>query len=126
MNDVDIIPALTALCRLLSSAPVTMGDVQQELAELGVEATVQAKPGTDAPAFVHVTLPEASGVTLDALCDEFGPYRALPRTQRNAPIEYLFRVDWPDYPYTCALVAEKRPDRSAVEAVAVRRDVRLD
>ena len=126
VNDTDIIDTLTDLCRLLSSAPLTVDDVERQVAELEVEATVHAEPGTDEPAFVHVKVPETSQVTLDALCETFGPYRQLPRPQRNAPVPYMFRVDRPDAPYTCAVVARKRPEQSRIEAVDLRRDVRLE
>jgi hypothetical protein len=110
----------------MSSAPLTMGDLRSHLDKLPVAASAQAEPGSDAPAFVRLTLAQSNRLTLRALEEAFGKYKRLPRLHRNAPNEFIIRVDLTGYPYTCALIAEKKPDQRAVQAVTVRRDVRLE
>jgi hypothetical protein len=114
------------LCHLLSGDPLTVDDVRRELADLPVRAAVEPEPGTDAPAFVRLTLSESSQLTLEVLQEAFGPYSRLPRSDRQAPLEFIFQADWVGTPYTCALIVEKEQDQPAVQAVAVRRDIRLD
>ena len=126
MAKTDLISVLTDLCGLLSSDPLTVDDVLPELAELPLQAAVEPKPGGDAPAFVRLTLPESSELTLDTLQESFGSYSRLPRMHRQAPIEYIFLVDTAGTPFTCALIVEKEEGHSAVQVVTVRRDIRLD
>jgi hypothetical protein len=126
MVKTDLISILTNLCDLLSSDPLTVNDVLPELVELPLDAVVEPKPGRDAPAFVRLTLPESSELTLETLQESFGSYIRLPRSHRLAPIEYTFLVDTAGTPFTCALIVEKEEGHSAVHAVTVRRDIRLD
>ena len=123
---VDTIAVLKDLCQVMSSAPLIMADLRAHLDKLPLPASAQAEPGTDAPAFVRLTLPESSPLTLRALKKEFGTSKQLPRLHRNAPDEYIIRVDLAGTPYTCALIAEKKPGETAVQAVTVRRDIRLE
>jgi hypothetical protein len=114
------------LCRLLSCDPLTVDDVRRELGELPVPAAVEPEPGTDAPAFVLLRLPESCQLTLDALKEAFGSYSQLPRLHRQAPDEFIIYVESPGTPYTCALVVEQKQDGSAIQSVTIRRDIRLD
>ena len=125
-NEIDVVSILMALCRLLARDPLTMDDVRPELADLPVPATVEPEPGTDAPAFVQLTLSKPSPLTLDALAEAFGSYSRLPRSDRQAPTEFIFYVDWPDFPYTCALIAEQALDQADLQTVTIRRDIRLE
>ncbi len=125
-NEIDVVSILTALCRLLARDPLTIEDVRPELADLPLGATVRPEPGTDAPAFVRLTLPQSSRLTLDTLEEAFGPYSRLPRSRPQAPNKFIFYVDLADYPYTCALIAEQALDQSNLQTVAVRRDIRLE
>ena len=125
VNKINIVSILTAICRLLSRDPLTVEDVQSELADLPLAATIEPEPGTVTPAFVRVVLPASSQLSLDILQEAFGPHSELPRLHRKAGAEYIFYVDYPEYPYTCALIAETSLDQAAIQAVSVRRDIRL-
>ena len=125
-NEIDTIGILTGICRLLSRDPLTVDDVRPELAELALATTIEPKPGTDIPAFVRLVLPEANQLSLDVLQEAFGPHTELPRLHRQAGAEYIFYVDWAEYPYTCALIAETSLEQAAILAVTVRRDIRLE
>jgi hypothetical protein len=86
---------------------------------------VEAEPGSEAPAFVRLRMPPGARLTLEALQEAFGPSRQLPGMGRGAPAEYIIYVDLEGAPYACALVIEKEQEKPEVEAVTVRRDVRL-
>ena len=125
-NGIDVIVILTAICRLLSRDPLTVDDVRPEVADLPLAATIEPKPGTDIPAFVRLILPESSRLSLDSLQEAFGPSSELPRLHRQAGAEFIFYVDWAEFPYTCALIVETSLEQSAIVAVTVRRDIRLE
>ena len=101
---------LKDLCHLLSDDPLTVNDVQRALAEMPVKAAVEPEPGTDAPAFVRLSLRASGQLTLDSLQEAFGSFRRLPSMHRGAPAEHICHFDLKDMPYTCALIAEKEPD----------------
>lgn len=122
---VDILSVLKDLCRLMSSAPLTVVEVRKKLAGMPFRSSVAAEPGSSAPAFARLEMPPGAGLTLEALQHEFGPAHQAPGMGRGAPAEYLIYVDLPGYPYTCALVIEKELEKPSVEAVTVRRDIRL-
>jgi len=126
LNEFELIGILTVICRLLSGDPLTVDHVRPELADLPLAATIEPKPGTDAPAFVRLTLPESSGLGLDTLQKAFGPYSEIPRLHRQAGAEFIFYVNWAETPYTCALIAETSLEQAAILAVTVRRDIRLE
>jgi len=121
----NILPILKDLLRLLSSAPLNVTDVQQKLAVLGVNAIVSPVPGKEEPAFVRLDVPVGIGLTLESLAQEFGPYKQLPSMHRGKAIKYIYRIDFPEKPYVCALIADQRRDASTIEAVTLRRDIRL-
>ncbi len=125
-NEIDTITILTAICRLLSRDPLTVDDVRTELADLPLAATIEPEPGTVTPAFVRLVLPASSQMSLDILQETFGPHSELPRLHRQAGAEFIFYVAWAEYPYTCALIAETSLDQAAIQAVTVRRDIRLE
>ncbi len=124
-NPVDILSVLKDLCRLMSSAPLTVDEVRKNLAGTPFRTAFGTEPGSNAPAFARLAMPAGTGLTLEALQREFGPADRAPGTGRGAPDEYLIYVDLPGYPYTCALVIEKQQEQPSVEAVTVRRDIRL-
>ncbi len=126
VNDINVVSILTAICRLLSRDPLTLDDVRPELADLPLAATIEPVPGTVTPAFVRLVLPVFNKLSLDIMQEAFGPYSELPRLHRQAGAEFIFYVDWADYPYTCALIAETSFDQGAIQAVTVRRDIRLE
>ncbi len=126
VSDSNIVSILTAICRLLSRDPLTLDDVRPELADLPLVATIEPEPGTVTPAFVRLVLPASSQLSLDILQEAFGPPSELPRLHRQAGAEFIFYVDWAEYPYTCALIAETSLDQAAIQAVTVRRDIRLE
>jgi hypothetical protein len=103
-----------------------MADVRPVVSELPLTATVEPEPGTDTPAYIRLLLPESSQLTLETLQESFGPYKKLPRMHRRTGDKFIFYVDWPEYPYTCALIAETSLDQEWVQAVTVRRDIRLE
>lgn len=121
-----VLSMLKDLCHLLASDPLTVEDVQARLADMPVKAAVEPEPGSDAPAFVRLSLRASGRLTLDSLQGAFGPFRRLPAMHRGAPEEHICRLDHEGTPYTCALIAEKEPGDAAVLAVSVRRDIRLD
>jgi len=126
VNEINIVSILTAICRLLSHDPLTVDDVRPELANLPLAATIEPEPGTVSPAFVRLVLPASSQLSLDILQEAFGPHSELPRLHRQAGFEFIFYVDWAEYPYTCALIAETSMDQAVIQAVTVRRDIRLE
>ena len=125
LDATQTVSLLADLCRLMSQAPLTVDDVKADTAKLPLKASVQPEPGTDAPAFVRLELPDSCQLTLDDL-SEFGPYKRLPRLHREGPDEFIFHFDLPEYPYTSALIIEKLPDEPTAKAVTVRRDIRLE
>ena len=126
VNEINIVSILTAICRLLSRAPLTVDDVRPELADLPLAVTIEPEPGTETPAFVRLVLPATSQLSLDILQEVFGPHSELPRLHPQAGAEFIFYVDWAEYPYTCALIAETSLEKAAIQAVTVRRDIRLE
>ncbi len=126
VNDIDVVSILIELCHLLSRDPLKLDDVRPKLADLPITAAVEPEPGTEIPAFVCLTLPESSHLTLDALREIFGSYSELPRLHRQAHAEFIFYPDWPGSPYTCALIAETKSKQAPVRALTIRRDMRLE
>ena len=126
VDEKDIVSIVTGLCQLLSRDPLTMEDVRPEVSELPLTATVEPEPGSDTPAYVRLLLPESSQLTLETLQESFGPYKKLPRMHRRTGDKFIFYVDWDEYPYTCALIAETSLEQAAILAVTVRRDIRLE
>ena len=122
---IHMLNVLQDLCLLLSRDPLTVAEVKHSLASLPLHATVEREPGSTAPAFVRFALPDSVRLTLDDLQSTFGPARQLPGLHRGAPLEYLISVDRLGAPYTCALLIEAYADAPFVEAVTVRRDIRL-
>lgn len=122
---INLLGTLQDLCRQLSRDPLTVADVKQSLASLPLKAVVERAPGSTAPGFVRIALPTNAHLTLEELESVFGPANELPGLHRCAPLEYLITVDTPGAPYTCALLIEKRDEAPFVEAVTVRRDIRL-
>ncbi len=126
VGDIDIVSILGDICSLLSLDPLRVDDVRTVLAFLPLSVAVEPVPGTDMPAFVRLVLPESSRLTLDTLQDPFGSYTELPRLHRQAPAEFIYYPDSGDAPYTCALIAETDSEQAAVQAVTIRRDIRLE
>ena len=126
VDEMDVVSIVTDLCQLLSRDPLTMEDVRPEVSELPLTATVEPEPGSDTPAYVRLLLPESSQLSLETLQESFGPYKKLPRMHRRTGDKFIFYVDWAEYPYTCALIAETQLDQEGVQAITVRRDIRLE
>jgi hypothetical protein len=124
-NTGELMNLLKELCETMSGDPVTVREVKERLERTPFRAAVEAEPGSQAPAFARVETPASTGLTLEGLQKAFGPAKRLPGMGRGVPAEYLITVDLPGYPYTCALVIEKEQDKPVVEAVTVRRDIRL-
>ena len=126
LHAIDIVSILEEICQLLSRDPLKLDDVRPVLAELPLAAAVEPEPGTDTPAFVRLTLPDSTELTLDILQETFGSYSEIPRLHRQAPAEFIFYPDSNDAPYTCALIAEAVSEQEPVQAVTIRRDIRLE
>lgn len=126
MYDIDMVSVLTALCRLLSQDPLTLDDVRADVGKLPIAAVVEPEPGTTAPAFVRMPLPEPIALDLDSLEKTFGSSKKVPRMHRRTGDKYIFYIDWTEYPYTCAIIAEMSRDKEVVRIVTVRRDIRLE
>ena len=126
LNEIDIVSILVELCQLLSRDPLKLDDVRPVLEELPLAASVEPEPGSDIPAFVRLTLPESSQPTLDILRESFGSYSETPRLHRRALAKFIFYPDSGDSPYTCALITEVESEHTAVQAVTIRRDIRLE
>lgn len=123
---IGILSALQHLSRLLTSDPLTVGEVRQALANLALPGVVEAEPGSQSPAFVRLPLSPRTALTLAALEETFAPARQLPGLHRGAPDEYLISLGASDTPYTCTLLVEKQPETDFIAAVTLRRDLRLD
>ncbi len=126
VDEIDIVSILNDLCRLLSRDPLKLDDVRPILVDLPRAAAVEPEPGTDIPAFVRLIMPESNRLTLDTLQDPFGSYTELPRLHRQALAEFIYYPASGDSPYTCALIAEAESKQAAVQAVTIRRDIRLE
>lgn len=126
VNDIDMVAVLNALCRLLSQDPLTLDDVKAELAELPIEVVAQPVPGTTAPDFVRISLPESSALDLVSLEKAFGSSKKVPRMHRGTGDKYIFYVDWKEYPFSCAIIADMSKDKDVVRTITARRDMRLD
>lgn len=121
----DFLIQVRTVCRLLCSNALTVPEVRQHLAAQRLEAVVEAAPGTDEPGLVRLEVPDGLQLTLEDLSGEFGAYRQVPAMHRRRPLKYVFVADNPDQPYVCVLVAEQPRGETAVQAVTVRRDIRL-
>lgn len=125
-GDIDLITTLRELCRLLSQDPLTMDQVRSVLNDLPMVATVEPEPGNDVPAHVRLVLPESSQPEIDDLVEAFGSFKRLPRLHRQGVDKHIAYIDLADYPFTCALIAETERDQLPVQAITIRRDIRLD
>lgn len=126
VDENDLVSILSDICRLLSRDPLTMDEATSEVVDLPLIATVEPEPGTDTPAYIRLTLREPGRLTLDVLQKAFGDAKKLPRMHRRAGDKFIFIVDWTEYPYTCALIAETPMDEVTVNSVVIRRDMRLE
>lgn len=123
---IDLIPMLRELCRLLSQDPLTIDDVRSFLNELPITTTVEPEPASDVPAHVRLVLPEPEQPSLDSLENAFGSFKRLPRMHRLGVDKHIVYIDLEGYPHTCALIAETERDLLLVQAITIRRDIRLD
>ncbi len=138
------------LCQVLSTDPVSPQDVALSLGTTlpesagGQNAPILLKPddrafkeamivreiGQNTPAHVELTLAQPGKLTLNALSDRFGHYSVAPRLHPSSPLKALFYIDISGQPRTCAIIAQtaqgiQGADMGLLEAVTVRRDIRL-
>lgn len=90
-----------------------------------LEATVVR--GTDGPAHVRLVVVEDAELTVQDLEDAFGPVVTTPpRVHFTDPEQRIYDADTGAPNFTTALIAELAPDSGTLQAVILRRDVRLE
>lgn len=92
------------------------------------QAEIVARPGDSAPTFVRLVCRDPEGLRVDALDSAFGsPSTLPPRVHFDDPETRIYEVDTGEPAHTAAVIAELvLGSDTAVSAVVLRRDIRLD
>lgn len=91
-------------------------------------AEIVSRPDDPAPALVRLFPVAGTDLSVEDLERTFGPPSTTPpKVHFDDPVSLIYEVDTGNSAYTAAVIAELPPEGgSTVDAVTLRRDIRLD